>query len=79
MTYADIADIKDLKPTVFKRCCGVKPHTFATLVKALEQRERQKRSRGARADLSLEEQLLLTLQYWRQYRSYFPLSVSWGV
>jgi hypothetical protein len=27
----------------------------------------------------LEDQLLLTLQYWREYRTYFHLSVSWGV
>jgi hypothetical protein len=27
----------------------------------------------------LEDQLLLSLQYWREYRTYFHLSVSWGV
>jgi len=44
MTYADV---KDLKPTDFKRFCGVKPHIFATTVKALQQREQQKRRKGA--------------------------------
>ncbi len=76
MTYDDV---KDLKPTDFKRFCGVKPHTFATMVKALEQREQQKKKKGRAAALCLEDQLLLTLQYWREYRTYFHLSVSWGV
>ena len=29
--------------------------------------------------MCLEDQLLLALQYWREYRTYFHLSVSWGV
>jgi putative ABC transport system permease protein len=69
----------DLKPTDFKRFCGVKPHTFATMVKALAQPEQQKKKKGRAADLCLEDQLLLALQYWREYRTYFHLSVSWGV
>lgn len=76
MTYADL---KDLKPTAFKRFCGVKPHTFATMLKALQQREQQKKKPGRAAHLDLEDQLLLSLQYWREYRTYFHLSVSWGV
>lgn len=76
MTYDDV---KDLKPSDFKRFCGVKPHTFARMVEALKQRERQKKKKGRDADLCLEDQLLLTLQYWREYRTYFHLSVSWRV
>ena len=29
--------------------------------------------------LSLEDQLLMTLQYWREYRTYFHIGLSWGV
>lgn len=76
MTYADL---KDLKPTDFKRFCGVKPHTFAAMVEALRERERQKKKKGRQAELSLEDQLLLSLQYLREYRTYFHLSLSWGV
>ena len=76
MTYAEI---KDLKPTAFKRFCGVKPHTFARMVKVLEQREQRKKKKGRDPGLMLEDQLLLTLQYWREYRTYFHLSVSWGI
>ena len=76
MTYAEI---KDLKPAAFKRFCGVKPQTFALMVQVLEQREQQKKKKGRDPGLALEGQLLLTLQYWREYRTYFHLSVSWGV
>lgn len=76
MTYADL---KDLKPTDFKRCCGVKPPTFATLVKALRQGERQKKKKGRDPGLCLEDQLLLALQYWREYRTFFHIALSWGV
>jgi hypothetical protein len=76
MTYDEV---KRLKPTAFKRFCGVKPHTFAAMIKALRAREAQKKKPGRTADLCLEDQPLLALQYWREYRTYFHLSVSWGV
>lgn len=76
MTYAEI---KDLKPAAFKRFCGVKPQTFARMVKVLEQREQRKKKKGRAPGLVREDQLLLTLQYWREYRTYFHLSVSWGI
>jgi len=76
MTYADV---KDLKPTDFKRCCGVKPQTFVAMLEILQQHEQQKMKPGRAAALSLADQLLLTLQYWREYRTYFHLSLSWGV
>lgn len=49
------------------------------MVKALRAREAQKKKSGRTADLCLEDQLLLALQYWREYRTYIHLSVSWGV
>ncbi len=61
MTYADV---KDLKPTDFKRFCGVRPQTFAAMIKVLQQREQQKKKPGRAAELGLLDQLLLTLQYW---------------
>lgn len=76
MTYDEV---KLLKPTAFKRFCGVKPHTFAAMVSVLQAREAQKKKPGRTAGLCVEDQLLLALQYWREYRTYFHLSVSWGV
>jgi hypothetical protein len=40
--------------------------------------ERQGR-RGGQAKLSVEDQLLVVLEYWREYRSQFHIGVSWGL
>ena len=29
--------------------------------------------------LTLEEQVLVTLEYWREYRTYFHMGTNWGV
>lgn len=34
---------------------------------------------GRPSKLSLEDQLLMTLEYWREYRTYFHIGQSWGV
>jgi Helix-turn-helix of DDE superfamily endonuclease len=72
-------DVKDLKPAAFKRLCGVRPETFARMLSLLEQGALQKRKPGRPSKLSLPDQLLLTLQYWREYRTYFHVGQFWGV
>lgn len=76
MTYDDV---KALKPQAFKRLCGVQPETFAQMLSLLEQKAQQKRKPGRPLKLSLPERLLMTLQYWREYRTYFHVGQSWGV
>jgi len=34
---------------------------------------------GRPSKLSTEDQLLITLEYWREYRTYFHLGNSWGI
>jgi len=68
MTYTDA---EELKPTDFKRFFGVKRHIFLTMAKALQRREQRKRKKVRDPDLSLEDRLLLALQYWHEYGSYF--------
>ena len=76
MTYEQM---KDLKPGDFKRACGVHPHTFETMLQVLQEHEQQKVKPGRPSTLSLKNQLLMTLQYWREYRTYFHIGLSWGV
>ena len=38
-----------------------------------------KKKTGRPGKLSLEDQLLMTLEYWREYRTYFHIGQSWGV
>jgi Helix-turn-helix of DDE superfamily endonuclease len=76
MTYEQM---KDLKPGDFKRACGVHPQTFETMLQVLRDHEQQKVKPGRPPALSLEDQLLMSLQYWREYRTYFHIGLSWGV
>ena len=76
MTYEQM---KDLKPGDFKRACGVQPQTFETMLHVLREHEQQKAKPGRPSKLSLEDQLFMSLQYWREYRTYFHIGLSWGV
>ena len=76
MTYEQM---KDLKPGDFKRACGVQPQTFELMLQVLREHAQQKAKPGRPPTLSLENQLLMTLQYWREYRTYFHIGLSWGV
>jgi hypothetical protein len=71
--------IKALKlaPSDFKRMYGVTPGTFWEMVKAV--RDGKQGSRGNHATLFIPDQILLTLQYWREYRTYFHIAQDWGV
>jgi Helix-turn-helix of DDE superfamily endonuclease len=76
MTYEQM---QTLKPGDFKRACGVRPQTFETMLQVLREHEQKKVKPGRPATLSLADQLLMTLQYWREYRTYFHIGLSWGV
>lgn len=61
MTYAKL---KGLAPEAFRRYSGVKPETFGTMLKVLEQAKVGKKKTGRPSKLSLGDQLMLTLTYW---------------
>lgn len=70
--------VKLLSPTQFKRYCGIKPATFARICDFIraELRHTQKKP-GRPTKLSVEDQLLLMLEYWREYRTQFHIATSW--
>ena len=61
----------------FKRMYGVKPETFWMMVKVV--RDGKQVSRGNHAYIPIPDQILLTLQYWREYRTYFHIAQDWGM
>jgi hypothetical protein len=72
--------IKDLRPAEFKRYCGVEPETFKRMVELVFNRLAKKRRKSGRPPkLIVEDQVLLTLEYWREYRTLFHLATSWGL
>lgn len=70
---------KSLRDVEFKRLCGVKRHTFGAMREELRAAELAKAKPGRPCKLSLEEQLLMTLLYWREYRTLFHLGTTMGV
>lgn len=69
-------EIKDRSPGDFQRLTGVKPPVFEQMLQAVQS---QIRSFGRPCKLSLADQLLLTLMYWREYRTMFHIAQTYGV
>ena len=68
--------IKNLKDADFKRLTGVKRSTFE---KMLEVVETGWRDFGRPPTLKRADQLLMTLMYWREYRTQFHIGVTYDV
>ncbi len=68
--------IQHLKDTDFKRLTGVERETFQ---KMLEVVQKGLRDFGRPAKLSRADQLLMTLMYWREYRTEFHIAQSYGI
>jgi len=68
--------IKTLKDEDFKRLTGVKRGIFEKMLAIME---RDLRDFGRPPKLSRADQLLLTLMYWREYRTEFHIGTTYGV
>jgi hypothetical protein len=68
--------IEHLKDTEFKRLTGVQRETFAEMLKVVE---KGLPDFGRPPKLSRADQLLMTLMYWREYRTEFHIAQSYGV
>ncbi len=72
--------IKDLRPALFKRYCGVRPETFHRMVVVVADHLAETRIKTGRPPkLSVADQVLMTLEYWREYRTFFHIAKSWGI
>lgn len=72
-------DLQNLSSVQFKRLCGVSRDTFGEMVEVLYPHLQRQGRRGGQNKLSVEDQLLVTLEYWREYRSQFHIATSWGL
>ena len=68
--------IQHLKDTDFKRLTGVQRETFEEMLQVIE---KGLRDFGRPPKLSRADQLLMTLMYWREYRTEFHIAQSYGV
>lgn len=73
-------NIQKLPGDQFRRVTGIKKATFNKLVELLKPKWfLRRRAGGPRPKLTLEDQLLLTLSYWRNYGTYLETGTKFGV
>ena len=70
------ADLESLAPAKFKRLTGVSPDTFGEMLTVLRD---SWRDFGRPCKLRREDQLLLALMYWREYRSLAHIAATYHV
>ena len=64
----------------FYRLVGVRKSTFEVMESILQQAEKKKKTRGGRPnELHVGDQLLMCLEYLREYCTYFHLGSSYGL
>ena len=73
MKYIDIHKLTDAQ---FKRLTGVSWSTYKLMVEILNAHSA---STGRPPTLTKEDQLLLCLSYWREYRTLFHVGMTYGV
>lgn len=69
-------EIKERSEKDFKRLTGVEHQTFTQMVAVLES---ELPNFGRPPKLSRADQLLMTLMYWREYRTQFHIAQTYGV
>jgi hypothetical protein len=79
-TTSKYEKLDTLKPAQFKRLTGVKRETFRIMVSILRSAEKTRQKRGGyKSKLSLEDRLLMALEYNREYRTYFHVAQNYGL
>lgn len=77
MKYEKIVEYTDEK---FRRITGIKRATFEKMAEILRKGYAEKHGRRGRTPkLSIEDVLLVTLEYLREYRTYAHIAASYGI
>ncbi len=64
----------------FRRQKGVYPETFAKMAEILCRAHERKKAKGGRPNkLRIEDMLMMALEYWREYRTYFHIGLDYGL
>ncbi|KJV54672.1 DDE transposase family protein [Orientia tsutsugamushi] len=72
--------IKELKDEKFRLLTRVRKGTFSKMVDILRKADGLKKSKGmSKNKLDLDEQLLMVLEYLREYRTYFHIGQNYEI
>ncbi|KIA76039.1 putative transposase for insertion sequence element IS702 [Parachlamydia acanthamoebae] len=78
--YMKFETVKELDEEKFRRLTGVKRTTFNKMVGILEKDITSRATKkGRKKKLSVENMLLMALEYIREYRTYFHISQSYSI
>ncbi|MBD2447203.1 IS5 family transposase [Nostoc sp. FACHB-152] len=58
---------------------GVSRQTFELMVDVVKAETQKKKKPGRTPKLIIEDQVLMVLQYWREYRTYYHIGLDWGL
>lgn len=75
--------LTNLTDEEFKRATGIQRKTFFEMMemvkKAENKRKKKAKNRGRKSKLSTEDQILMTLEYLREYRTQFHIGVDYNL
>jgi len=72
--------VNNLSDSQFQRATGVKRATFNQMLLAVNEFNHQRlHNRGRPSQLSTEDQLLIMLMYYREYRTFLHISITYDI
>lgn len=74
--------IQNYAPSIFKRLTGVKRSTFELMVSYIQEYKQSHRKhlhKGRPPITSIADQVLMLLMYYREYRTFLHISVTYGI
>ena len=76
----ELQGFEDMPDVTFRRLTGIRKRTFLEMVSVLQHAEAHRKARGGKPNhLAVSVRLLMTLEYWREYRTYLHIGHSDGV
>jgi len=73
-------DVKSLHPKEFKRLTGVIKQVFELMTDSVNTHiSHRKTKRGGKSNFLIEDQILIMLEYYREYRTFFHMGSSYHV
>jgi len=77
----NIERIAKMQDSEYKQIFGIEKFIFERILRLLEAADvfQKKNNAGRKSQLSILDKLIITLQYWREYRTYRHIAFDYGV
>lgn len=72
--------ISSFSPSDFRQCTGVTKYVFDIMILVVEKWEKEHHKKAGRPNkLSVADQILMMLEYYREYRTFFHMGIDYGL